>query len=486
MNNTTTTIEELQRRYKELDCEAAKYNRPEFDKVYSIIDELTAGRDDVGDNGNLALPLATGGVIDEALRLAGFADDTDFVADFKHYREIEQQAREVQLQGLELSMQQLPPEPQQKADGWQFASYAFMAFGKDEQQANEILSFVDTALAKQAASGVGLWGNWVEIPQEDEEEDALLMIEAFGLKCSLVPFLDDLKQYGIVGTGGLLNDTYKRLLLSVVNAIATFAKDNTDSPARIKNHTREMLEAFNELGGVGLVFQILILQGLCRWIEGVGFDSEKTNGYKEAESLLKWFGEALIGYELTFTMRPWGEADRQALQPLCNYLLSTTIGRAVQQQCFGSTTEQPQSPNSGDAEANSFTRGAMYGAARRDSLSQISGETIATAEANPLPAELNTANAKKLLQEAIEAGLINQTTNGYRWNKSKALCAYFADRATEELKISKAITTNEEQAANWKPFEALFNFTNLKDCKAAWRKTGSVPKGSDIVDRLFL
>jgi hypothetical protein len=60
------TLDELKRKYDELDNEAGKYNRPEFDYVYQIISELVKDRDDVGDKGNLAFPLVTGDVIDDA------------------------------------------------------------------------------------------------------------------------------------------------------------------------------------------------------------------------------------------------------------------------------------------------------------------------------------------------------------------------------------------------------------------------------------
>lgn len=106
-------------------------------------------------------------------------------------------------------------------------------------------------------------------------------------------------------------------------------------------------------------------------------------------------------------------------------------------------------------------------------------------EAFMLPSELDTAEARQLFQKAIEADLMSKTDSGYKWEKSKNLCAYFADRATEYLKISKALTTKEEQAANWKPFEGIFGYTNLKYSKAKWRQTGQLPKGSDIVDCLF-
>jgi regulator of sigma D len=119
------SLKDLEDRYAELDIEAGKYNRPEFDRVYTVISELVKDRTDVGDRGNLAYPLVTGGVIDEALKEAGFADDEAFVSDFKKYREIEQQAREIQHQAF--SLPEHPANkilqastPQQQPDCWRF------------------------------------------------------------------------------------------------------------------------------------------------------------------------------------------------------------------------------------------------------------------------------------------------------------------------------------------------------------------------------
>ncbi len=62
--------------YKQLDIEAGKYNRPEFDEVYKIIGELVKEIEDIGHKGNLAYPLVEGEVIDRALELSGYSKDS--------------------------------------------------------------------------------------------------------------------------------------------------------------------------------------------------------------------------------------------------------------------------------------------------------------------------------------------------------------------------------------------------------------------------
>ena len=92
------SLGELQQRYKVLNKEAEKYNHPEFHDVYKIISQMVIDKDGIGDKGNITLPLKKDEIIDKALKLAGFANDTAFVADFKQYREIEEAAREIQKQ----------------------------------------------------------------------------------------------------------------------------------------------------------------------------------------------------------------------------------------------------------------------------------------------------------------------------------------------------------------------------------------------------
>jgi hypothetical protein len=105
-------------------------------------------------------------------------------------------------------------------------------------------------------------------------------------------------------------------------------------------------------------------------------------------------------------------------------------------------------------------------------------------EKQDLPPELDTPKARLLLDKAIKAGFINEIPNGYKWNYSKALCAYFADKATIYLNISKAVTDTGKVAA-WKPFETVFKLNGLKTCKADWRKGKDFPKGYKDVDTLF-
>lgn len=98
-----------------------------------------------------------------------------------------------------------------------------------------------------------------------------------------------------------------------------------------------------------------------------------------------------------------------------------------------------------------------------------------------LPNELNTDEAKSILQNAINAGFCD--TN-YQWKKTKALLAYFADKASEYLGLGKGEYDGKAKTS-WKPFESLFGISGLSGAKRDYQKTGTLPDGYKDVDNLF-
>lgn len=318
----------LKKKYSELDKEAGKYNRPEFGLVYQIISELTKGRNDVGDGGSLDKPLATGDVIDEALRRAGFADDTSFVADFKKYREIEQQSRDIQLKGIELMIaEQQRPEPQQVA-GWRFMPISIYA-------PQTMHPLIGGLLDRDAEAGRGLFANVTRIADEDEALDALLMVDAYGLQCSFVPYLNELQYNNVAGRDEAFFDREAtRQLFTVLKGLAVYLKNNTDRPQAAKNEIAKAVKAFDSVPIWGLFYQILTLQGLCRLLEALPLN-EGDCGFIEAQSLYKWLFMQLFKKLLQFCMVPYSDTDRQQLKPLCRYLMTTEVGKLAQSKLFG-------------------------------------------------------------------------------------------------------------------------------------------------------
>lgn len=99
----------------------------------------------------------------------------------------------------------------------------------------------------------------------------------------------------------------------------------------------------------------------------------------------------------------------------------------------------------------------------------------------PLPKELDTNEYKALLQKTITAGLCD---NDYKWNGTKSLLAYFADRASEYLGLCKGEYDGKPKTS-WKPFETLFGISGLSGAKRDYQKTGTLPDGYKAVNKLF-
>ena len=102
------------------------------------------------------------------------------------------------------------------------------------------------------------------------------------------------------------------------------------------------------------------------------------------------------------------------------------------------------------------------------------------------PKELESCKAKKMLNKAIKKGFIVRDGERYKWNSTKALCAYFSCEASEYLQLDvKDKTDNEgDRATSWKPFEMLFGMKNLANCKRDWNRT-ALPKKHDEVSAFF-
>ena len=439
MNND---IETLQNRFNSLCDEQDKYYHKEFEDVFAIIFEMDK-------NTTKDYPFLTETATQQAIEKAGYMDDKAFVSDFLEYERIFKEGKNVQRQMLELLAESIPSEQEEPTNEWRFVSIKIIA-------PQPIMQLIDEVVMKEVFTGKGLFANFTDIPDEDEELDSYLMIEAYGLKCSLVPFHDDLKEYGIIGDDFFSKDFTKILFQILVQEIE-FIKDNTDAPAKVKNHISKTIKALDVIHVWGLFFQILTLQGLCRWFEEIDIN-DGDNGYKEAQSLYNWICMQLAPKEIEFCYKPYGENDKERLKPLCNYLYSTELGKLVQSQLFG--TNEPQ---------QTITQ-------------ELGAET-------QMPEELNTQQANNLFAKAIEAGFVEKTNEGYRWKgATKQLLAYFVERASIylNLRVGK-LDKDDNQTISWQPFNKVFGVKDIKRYKNDWMKLNHkfTPKGYENIDKIF-
>ena len=114
---------------------------------------------------------------------------------------------------------------------------------------------------------------------------------------------------------------------------------------------------------------------------------------------------------------------------------------------------------------------------------QLSDAQVAEVSPQPvIPEELRTEKAAKMFRKAISKGLCDEC---YHWKHSKVLLAYFADRASEYLQLSKAEQDGQKKVF-WKPFETLFQVSGLSGARNTYtNKTGILPQNHKIVDAIF-
>ena len=321
MDNTieNKTLQELQSRFEALCDEQEQLPREGFAKVFEVLDELeetfTSQHPYTENEDN----------INKALELTGHSTDEAFCKAFKRNNQIMIEGKEIQAKGLEIfAIQQCEKikEKPHNLNEWQFVPIRIFA---PKELMNNV---INPRLETDAKEGKGLYGNITDIPEEKESLDEWFDIEAYGVKCSLEPLYRDLQNYGVVDSV-LENDTIKDYYLKAIKGLIYFIRDNTDKPNRIRNHISKILKGLDDIPAFGLLLQILLLQGLIKWFENVNL-KEGDNGYNEASNLVQWIGKQLMKKEIRFCYFRWGEDDKKWLKPFCDYLLSTEIGKTVQ------------------------------------------------------------------------------------------------------------------------------------------------------------
>lgn len=399
--------------------------------------------------------------IAEAINNAGFAGDEDLFKDFTRYCEIVLEGKRLQQNHLaEIVRRAAPadetPRPQQ-GEGWRFMNFSILA-------PQELHQAINSELDRQAVEGVGLWANKTEPSDDDEGLDEFLCVEAYNVQCSNQPFLIELKNYGI--TPSLLNKEQTRLLFALLKSMGDEIKSDTDHPNKVKAQIIERLRGLDDVPILGLLFQILLLQGLCKMLECCTL-IEGDIGYQDAVLLYEWLQERLANKLISFTLKPWGEGDRERLKPLTAYLYNTEIGRAVQDVVFGVPRLADDKP-----AATAQPQGNQPPASQEP------------ATGRELPSELDTEQAREYFARAVAAGLMSEQ---YKWLASQSLLACFCREMSVNLDLGKGYSSEGQKRLSWKPFEALFGIKKgaLRASLNDIQKTGQEPRNIEKVNAIF-
>lgn len=425
-----SNLEELQLRLEALCDEQEKLYRTDFEEVFKALYEIDITQKSIYNTSvNIWVDLpdkADRTIIQNALEKAGFSGDVDFCKAFIRYADIVIEGAKIIQERTSLQLQSTAQEESEENEpGWRFIPVRIIA-------PKEIMeNVINPMLETDAKEGIGFYANITDIPEEDESLDEWFDIEAYGIRCSLEPLYRDLQEYNVVNSI-LGNKPIRDYYLSTIKSLIHFISDNTDKPNKIRNHISKTLKELDDIPAWGLLLQILLLQGLIKWFEDVDL-KDGDSGYKEACILVRWIGQQLMKKEVWFCFFRWGEEDKKLLKPFCDYLYSTEIGKIVQEHIFNKDQE--------DAKDVS------------------------------LPAELDTDEAKKILQRGVDANFLDNNFQPIEANMTKFQMKRFAELASIELGIAK----------KWKVFGSLWNIKNLgqiKDYEAN-------PNSLKIIESLF-
>ncbi len=387
---------------------------------------------------------------------------------------------------------QVEQEPTQQG-GWRFYPVTIVAPKWIMEQ------IIYPQLEADAYEGKGLYENITTTPLEDVSEDDFAMVEVYDCKASFTRYFDELKQFGVMARGNtdaFLSGTMKHLLLELLKDLALYVKEHTDTPAQTKNYILEKVKMLDKMPIWGLFLQILVLQGLCRWLESVTFN-EGDKGFNEAQSFYDWLSDVLLEKETSFCFGFYGDKDKERLKPLCDYLCTTNVGKAVQQALFGNV--EPT------AEALNQPEGTYAPADEKNTLKTQKKE---------LPPELDTPEARALLQKVIDAGYCDESLHWFsgidQWkevyvqligkggqeqkertkDRSILALACLAIKASFELDI-KTLTQNGKKGVAWAVFEKAFTYdgqipntnrSKMKEVAQCYDRSNGILSFEDLPD----
>lgn len=388
--------------------------------------------------------------LNRALQAVGIVNDE--AARFIRYAEVVLQGKKIMKANALLNMQIEMEKHQQQhtervsPEGWRF--YPTHVIAPQQYHAP-----ICEEIQRQALQGEGLFKNFTEIAERpDEALDEFLGVEVYNVKCNFQLYLSKLQKYRV--TGETLGKEFTHNLFDILNEIANYIKSNTDKPQGVKAHILGIIEALDNVPIWGLMFQILILQGLISLLENCTLKHD-DEGYNEAQDLCNWLADLLSDKVCYFAMTGalYGDEDWERLQPLCDYLYNTETGRAVQDEIFN--REQTQS--------------------------------AAVFNDNKLPLELDTDRARKYFAIAVDANYMEKNDTGYKWlfggkRGGKARLAYFIER------IYCLTATDKIQADKRRLLERLFGVERLDRAlqqNADTGKSQTVKNWRAQIDNLF-
>lgn len=341
---------DLQAKFKALCDEQEKIHQPQFEAIFTALYGIDEGQRAIYNTNGwyMGQPLpdkADEGLITQAINKAGFAKKKAIAEGFLRYANTVIEGKRLQVEmALQNAKELTPPQPPVVA-GWVFKPFVNIIAPV------ELHSIINKVVADEALKGV--FDSTTDIADEsiDVLLDELMMAEAFNIPCSLTHYTEELKRYNVIlGQNSFFDRDCTRLLLATLKEAVLSLKEYTDQPNRLKKAIADIVKRFDDVKVWGIFFQILVLQGLVDLLERLDIN-EGGAGFDEAQAFLNWVFEMQVEKEYYFacvSSIAYGDDDLLRLQPLCEYLMTTTAGKAVQ-ECI----KEPQRHN--DTEGSTPT-----------------------------------------------------------------------------------------------------------------------------------
>lgn len=337
--------QELKAKFEALCDEQEKIDTTGFAQVYECINEDLLK----GNYHNTLWPFTDDEeVLEKALERTGHKADKGFCDRFMSYYRVFKEGKEIQQQMMIQNAKEIQqPQPAEVA-GWVFKPMANIIAPV------ELHSVINDVLKKEALQGM-FDSKTDTTAGVDELLDELMMAEAFNVRCNLTHYTEELRHYNIIlGDGSFFDIDCTRLLLATLKEALQSIKESSDKPNKLKKDIADIIKRFDNVPVWGIFFQILTLQGLADRLERLDINEGDT-GFDEAQAFYNWLFELLIEKEYWFSCvssMSYGDGDLQRLKPLCEYLMTTTAGQAVQQciiqpQQQSNETTQPAEPTTG-------------------------------------------------------------------------------------------------------------------------------------------
>lgn len=312
----------LKKEFDDICDEQDKLYRPEFETVFSILFEVDEKQKLIY-NTNLwdmsyKLPDKPDLIpINVALSKSAYTDDDAFCADFIRYCTITLRGKKIMQQQARSSVINLNKQTIQ-VKGWVFKSIAICA--PEEIQRLCIDKLYENAVVTQTRN-----------KDLGEYLDSVANANDFKMNCNLVPYIDKLEQFNVInGENSFLNNDKTLVLFKSLNVVLDIIKNNSNKPYKVKYEISEFLKKFDTIKVWGVFIQILILEGLVDLFLRLKID-EPDPGYNEAQSIYDYIASELQEKEIIFCLMPYGPKDLQRLEPFCDFLMHTEMGKHIQE-----------------------------------------------------------------------------------------------------------------------------------------------------------